>query len=448
VDHHVTPAELDGFVLDGLSEERAKGMILHLLRGCEPCRALLEPYLPALFGSRSRFQEIPPPPLAAYDDPMDRAFAALGLNVPRPTLDESRREVLALLASGGLESLDGLPPDLAGRPVIEALLERSWSLRFESPDQMVRLARAATIVAGGLDERELGAKETEDLRCRAWMELANAYRVADELDWFEDALGRATEHLLKSTEDGLLGARYFTIAGSYYTARRHFGMADAAFGIAANLYRLHGDEHLAGRSLIMKGIATGYAGDAEEAILQIEQGLSSIDKDREPGLLFSALQSQAWLLADCDRFSDALRKVSTLKWLRLGPVSHLNALKLRWLEGHIRAGLNQLDRAERCLAEVRQGFEEAGLGYKAALAGLELAAVLLRQDRVQEGEKIVLECAAVFLSLQIRRELQASVLVLQTAAKMRQLKVSTLYEIIDRLRKGEQDAHAPAPDEA
>lgn len=422
-------------------------MVLHLLRGCEPCRTLLEPYLPALFGSRSRFQEIPPAPLASYEEAMDRAFASLGLRVTRKTLEESRQEALDLLVSGGLVALVALPPDLAGRPVIEAFLERSWSLRFEDPDQMMQLAHAATIAAGGLDERELGAKETEDLRCRAWTELANAYRVADELDRAEDALSRATGHFLASTQNRLLGARYFTVTGSYYTARRQFEIAGTAFDIATELYRLHGDEHLAGRTLIMKGIATGYAGGAEEAIHLIEDGLSSVDEDREPEILFSALQSQAWFLVDCGRFEEALRKVSTLKWRRLGPTGRLDELKLRWLEGHIRAGLNELDRAERSLAEVRQGFDEAGLGYKAALAGLELGAVLLRQRRIEEGEKIVRECAGVFLSLQIRRELHASVLVLQKAAEMRQLSLDTLYEVIDRLRKGEQDAYAPPPTE-
>jgi len=447
VGHHVTPAELDGFMLGGLTRERRQEVVLHLLRGCEPCRDLLEPYLPSLFGSRSRFQEIPRPPLAAYDEAFDRAFAALGLRAPRKTREEARQEVLGLLASGGLEALDALPADLAGPPVIEALLERSWSLRFEDSGQMVQLARAATLAAGGLDERELGEQETEDLRCRAWMELANAYRVADELDHAEDALGCATEHLLKSTQNGLLGARYFTVTGSFQMARRYFRIAGTAFDVATNLYKLHGDAHFAGRSLVMKGIALGYSGETKEAIDSIRLGLSMVDEEREPALVLTAMQCQARLFVDCGHFRDALRIFWEVQRLGLSSGGQLNRLKVRWLEGQIRAGLNELDRAERSLAEVRQGFDEAGLGYKAALAGLELGAVLLRQGRAEEGEKVVRDCAGVFLSLQIRRELHASVLVLRTAVEMRELKLATLYEVIDRLRKGEQDAHAPTPDE-
>ena len=82
----------------------------------------------------------------------------------------------------------------------------------------------------------------------------------------------------------------------------------------------------------------------------------------------------------------------------------MGALKLRWLEGHIHVGLQDLDLAEQALREVRQGFEEAGLGYKAALAGLELGSVWLQQGSFADAEEIVLECADVFLCLGIRRE--------------------------------------------
>jgi tetratricopeptide (TPR) repeat protein len=355
------------------------------------------------------------------------------LQVPHKIL-ESRRKTLDLLASGGLEALVALPPDVVGQPVVEALLERSWSLRFDDPDQMVQLAHAATIAADGLNQRELGPRKKEDLRCRAWTELANAYRVADELDRAEDALSCAVGHFLEGTKDELLGARYLTVAGSLHTARRDFERARSSFDIASNLYDMYGDEHLAGRSRIMKAMAIGYSGDIEEAIQQIEQGLSLIDGTREPGLLFSTLHAQAWFLANCGRFSEALSKASMLKWLRLGPAGRLDELKLRWLEGQIRAGLNDLDQAERFLSAVKQGFDEAGLGYKAALVGLELAAVLLRQGRFKEGERTVRECAGAFLSLQIRRELHASVLLLQAAVEMRQLKLATLYETINRLR--------------
>lgn len=434
MDYHVTPEEVAGFVLDRLPKERTRAVILHLLQGCKSCRALLEPNLPVLFSSWNCSQEVSPPLSAAYDEAMDRAFDAFGLRVPRKTLEESRQEALELLTSGGLEALDALPPDLVGQPMIEALLEWSWSLRFEDPKQMVRLALAATLAAGRQDEWELGTQATEDLRCRAWIELSNAYRVADELDLAENAFSRARDHLMEGTYDGLLGARYFVVAGSLYTARRNFGMARISFDIATNLYSEYGDEHLAGRSRIMKGIAIGFSGDTEEAIHNVRLGLSTVVEERDSMLVLIAKQCEARFLADCGRFHDALCIFGEAERLGLSAGGHLNLLKIRWLEGQIQAGLDELDSAELSLSEVRQGFEEAGLGYKAALVGMELAMVLMRQGRIEEGERTARECAEVFFSLQLQRELHASALLLQAAVEMRQLKLTTLYEVIDRLR--------------
>ena len=74
----------------------------------------------------------------------------------------------------------------------------------------------------------------------------------------------------------------------------------------------------------------------------------------------------------------------------------LNELKVRWLEAHIFIGLEELDRAELALRLVKEGYEEAGLPFKAALAGFELGTVLLRQGRFAEATETVLECAGVF----------------------------------------------------
>src|SRR5436305_9590873 len=104
------------------------------------------------------------------------------------TPEDSKREALALLAAGGLAALLDAPPELSGITLFEALLERSWALRHEDPVQMVQLTRAAALQATHFDEGEIGTREAADLRCRAWTELANAYRVADELDRAEEAL--------------------------------------------------------------------------------------------------------------------------------------------------------------------------------------------------------------------------------------------------------------------
>ena len=265
-------------------------MILHLLHGCEECSLTLLPYLPRAVPDRGPSEAPLPFPPKAYDAPIDRAFAAvLRPRAPGRRLEESKREALALLLAGGLEALADAPADVTGLPLFEALLERSWALRHDDPPQMVQLARAAALLADGLNEGEIGARKVADLRCRAWTELANAYRVADELDPADNALGQAIEHFLQGTRTSsswLASSPYSPLssrpaATSIWRARRWIS--------CMAIYRRHGDIHLAGRSLIMQGIFAGYAGDAERAILNFEQGLSMIDEARDPGLVFSAL---------------------------------------------------------------------------------------------------------------------------------------------------------------
>jgi tetratricopeptide (TPR) repeat protein len=438
---------LEGLLLGGLSADRARAVTAHLLHGCKECSARLAPYCEGLFGADVRLAAPLPPSEEAYDAALDRAFASVrqleaGLP-PVKTAEQKKRDALRLLASEGLKGLGDAPPDVQGLPLYEALLERSWALRHDDPDQMVQLAQFATLLVDRLNERDLGAREIADLRCRAWVELGNAYRAAEELDHAEGALGQATYFLLQGTQDGLLGARLFDVLASLWAARRFFESAIVALDIAGNIYRLHGDEHLAGRALISKGIYIGYQGNAEEAVRLIQQGLASVDGRRDPGLVSSTVQTQAWFLADCGRFKDAQRALWAFRCSGIDLGGRINELKVRWLEGHIFVGLADFEHAEVALRSVKEGFEEAGLPYKAALAGLELGVVWFRQGRFRKAEEAIRECADIFISLQIQRETLAAVGLLRKAAETRRLTLSLLERVIAIVREAERDPAAP-----
>lgn len=446
--NHPTREELERLMLGGLSPQQERAVILHLLYGCEACTQVLLPYVPPCFLPEG--QEVPPPPYRPeeYDAPIDRAFALLGLgSPPNRTPEEIQRESVRLLTAGGLAALSDAPPELSGIPLFEALLERSWALRHEDPRQMVQLAHFAALQATRFDEDQIGTKEAADLRCRAWTELANAYRVADDLDRAEEGLILAIESYHQGTLDPLLGARYFDVFASQQAARRRFDLAEKTLEIVVWIYQRQGDHHLAGRAVIMRSIFVGYLGNAEAAVLGIEAGLQTIDEHREPTLVFAALQSQIRFLMDSGKFSPALWRLDRLKRRNLTVGGRINELKLRWLEGQILVGLKELDLAEPALREVKQGFEEAGLGFKAALAGLELGAVWFQQGNFDDAEKIVLECADVFLSLGIRRELVASLLMVRKAAEARHLSFTTLQKVIDLLHKEERSPRATPPEE-
>jgi tetratricopeptide (TPR) repeat protein len=353
--------------------------------------------------------------------------------------DQRVRAALSLLESGGVEELADGPSDLKGIPACEAFLERSWKLRNEDPDEMVRLAMFANLIAGKLEPEVHGLHRVKDLQCRAWAALGNAYRVADDLDAADLALGRAAELYLEGSRDELLGAHLFDLQASLFAARRSFAAALQTLDVVHEIYVRHGDQHRAGRALIAKGSFSGIANDPEGAIRLLQRGLAMIDAGREPRLTLTAVHNTAFFLVTCGRF----REARSLLWQNL-PLyeehgGQLDRIKLQGLRGLICAGLGELGRAEEYLVAARRGFEEAGVRYHASIAGLDLAVVWLRQGRRTEARDLVLDCVRVFLELRIHREALAAVLVLQRAFEKGLEADALLDKARDFLRRIEQD---------
>ena len=81
---------------------------------------------------------------------------------------------------------------LQGAPLIDLVLERSFAVRYDDPAEMVVLADAGRIMAENLKVRRYGHRVKADLCARAWTELANAHRVADDFIALEAAFEVAT----------------------------------------------------------------------------------------------------------------------------------------------------------------------------------------------------------------------------------------------------------------
>lgn len=447
MDEHPTPAELEGFVWNQLTSERISAVVSHLIRGCVECRTGVARFFCALAGpSEPPEVVLTPDEDAAYDAAFERAVA-VALRKERDLFEDRKREALSLIFDADPESLPVIPAHLRGVPLIEALLERSRSLRHEDPERMIRLAQWAWLAAKNLNPQELGTQLLADHQCRVWLELGNAHRVADDLDQADEALGRAVELFLQSTQDETLAARLFDVQASLYGGRRRFDLATTALDLVLAIHQRRGDQHLTGRALIKKGIYIGYQGDAEEAVRLIGEGMRLVDAARDPHLIFVGAHNKARFLMDCDRFREARIAVFDLKRRGFDPGGRINELKVRWLEGQINAGLGKLDLAERDLREVQQGFEEMELGYKAALAGLELGAVLLRQGRPDEASEKVLAATDVFNFLRIDREARASVLLLRKAFERKMTDAAFLDYVIRLLRELDNGSRKHGPSE-
>lgn len=425
---HPSFEQLQDFVLCRLDAAGAVPVVAHLIKGCALCRATLEEIRTS------------PPPEEAYDEALDRVSSAFRWHGTEAPKERARaRKALARIEAGGLELLAEAPRELKGVAACEALLERSWALRHEDPGKMLELANFARLVADRLSPERHGPRRVADLRCRAWSALGNAYRVTDDLDSAGWALAQAAELQLRGTGDEVLAVRLLDLRASLYGAQRRFPAAlDALDGVYA-IHDRRGDDHLAGRALISKGIYTGYANKPEEAVRLLKEGLARIDQERDPQLALSAVHNITLFLVECGHFRQARNLAFTNRWRYERFGGTIEKVKIRWVDGLIDAGLNNLAAAETALKEARQGLHDAGLGYHSALAGLDLGSILLRQQRTGEARAVVLESTEVFLKLRIEREALAAILMLKQVFETGIIARALLDDSIQFLRRVQHD---------
>jgi tetratricopeptide (TPR) repeat protein len=378
---------------------------------------------------------------AAYERAIDRALASVVRYGTEATRESKRvKQVLAVLERQGVAGFCEMPAHLRGLAGYEALLERSWSLRFDDPRQMVQLCELASVVAAGLSAARYGGERVRDFQCRAAIELANAYRVVGRPAEAQTALNEALEFFRMGTQDRLMAARLFVIQAQVSGDRRNFETALAAFDSAIKVYRDYGEPHQVGDTLIKKGMYCGYACRLDEALKLLTEGLALIDPTTHPELALLAVHNLANILVDSAKY----REARTLIWRNLplyrrygGRVLHL---RLRLLEGRIHAGIDEPERAERDLDEARRGFAELGQPYMATLVLLDLAVLHIRQGRDDDARREALEAADIFLGLNIGREAAVAMMLLKSTVKFRLATTAVLLEeMAEFMRAAEHD---------
>lgn len=335
--------------------------------------------------------------------------------------DQDRGAPAAAAILDGARPLAEVPwPELQGLlpAFIRVLLERSAALRYEDPAAMVSEADRAAQLACMLPPRRYGPRVTADLRARALGELANAHRVADDLAMAGSMLGEASAWARRGTGDLRLAARIGDLSASLLSDERRFEEAVEQLERVQALYESLGDLHLAGRALIKQGIFTGYAGQAERAIVLLVEGLKLLEPERDPALRLSGVHAIAWHLVDAGQPRAAWDVVEGARDLYLRDGSRLNQVRLRWLEGRIAFALEEDAEAEDAFREAREQFLVEVQQFDAALVSLDLALVLAKQGRRREIFLLVDRMVATFRRLGIRREALAALVLLRRASEL------------------------------
>jgi tetratricopeptide (TPR) repeat protein len=437
---HPSREELWAVCQGDLSPERSREVFVHLLAPCPRCLAEAVSAPSPVSGLALTLPELTPEEEAAYDAAIDRAMdTALrhARNLARQ--EKQARKALALLERDGVKALEHLPPRLGHLALMRAFLTRSWQLRHDDPQAMVHLAWLAAENARRIDPVQYGPARVSDFQAEAYAELGNAYRVADRLHEAGVELARSREHFERGTREEMLEIRLLELEASLAADRRQFGRARTDLLKVLAYYRRNRDAHLAGRTLVLMGLYTGYAGELEEGIELLERGLAQVDSERDPGLASAAAHNLILFLVDSGRFPEAkkLRLVHSRHLMK--PGGRINEIKFRAMEGRIDLGLGKFARAESIFRETVRGFEEVELPIMAGIESLDLSASLLAQGKAREAKAVALDAVETFTRLQIQREAFQAVILLRNAFEVRKATQEMVEEVARFLQRSEID---------
>jgi tetratricopeptide (TPR) repeat protein len=429
---HLDENEVERFLDGDLPPDERRKVVRHLLTDCRSCRAKMVSLSDVLF----RAEDLEEDARGVQSFSYDAALARVATWARRyQTQYQKECELLEQALSTAPAAKEGEEihwrpfEALRGWPRVEVLLRLSFEERYRNPQRMLLLALAARLAAEDLNSAELGPGLVADFQARAWAEVGNAYRVNEQFDWAETALYHAQGLLEDGTGDILLLARVANIEASLRTDQRRLGEAIDLLELAYDLYCRAGDLHLANRALIKRGITTHYSGNPQNAVVLLREGLELIDTTRDSQLKATGLQSLIHALTDCGEFQEAGRLLLSSGLRQAFAAEPLSLLKLRGVEGKVLAGLGKLGKAERTFEQVREEFLSREREYDAALVGLELAAVWLRQGKTAQVRELAEEIYETLRGLGVHQEAFRAVLFLREACRQQAVTLGLLQKV-------------------
>jgi tetratricopeptide (TPR) repeat protein len=316
-------------------------------------------------------------------------------------------------------------------PLIDLLLETSYSLRFEDPPGMLSLARAACAVADRMGPRIYGKKVVADLRAWAWAELANAHRVIDDLEEAGFAHARAQELVGDGTRSSPLLARVSELMALYFADLRHFSEAVSLLEQANDLFAICGEAAGVERALLNLAHVLTQANEPERAVIAYLRVLRRLAFGSSHHL--ASIHGLALNLVESGHPEVARSLLNRHRRLyrRSG---RLNEYRLFWLEGKIAIGLQEYGVAEAKLNTARLAFLRVDKTYDSALVSLDLAWLYAKEGRRSQVTWLVDQMLHTFRALSIDRESIASLLLLKKSCEQ-QRPIEVLCGQIEALAK-------------
>ncbi|HYL05293.1 MAG TPA: hypothetical protein VE075_04600, partial [Thermoanaerobaculia bacterium] len=416
---HPTIFQLQAFGTARLPLVHRRAVLRHLRSGCGKCRRALAPRLipwmdeePAAEAASTDAAGCGPALAAAYLRAAARAArAGASLLAPSRSAGPAAR-ALAILNEEGPQAIGRLPRSLLGMPAIEALLQQTYEMGPANPRLRIRLAELTYDLASTARGTQA---PLEQARCRALIELANAYRVALDLRSAEQLLARAEERISRDGFDPLVTARLLFCQSLLLGDQSRPGPARAAIAAAISIYRREARRQDLARalghdSLLLSDVLHDWSASTSRA----RQVLLLLGPDEEPLATACALHMACYNELQSGNWREAL---AMLRRHRRSMALHdhgRNRARFARMEGELLGHEGDLAGAASAFTFSRGELEAIGQPYEAGTVALIWASVLRRSGDVQGAQAMVMEATGSLLRLELSHEVYAALMLLRT----------------------------------
>ncbi len=402
------------------SAERRK-VLRHLLSGCDSCRSAIAPKVRLIHDAR-------PSDFSISRVLANVADLELQMQQERAAAAEQFREFLRHPPARQWTVLKN-----SGRhdtwSFCELLLDAGFEAIYDDPHRALDLSRMGVTIAERLSTEAYGERTVEDLRARAWGRTANSLRATSELANAEQALATAARHLKMGSGEPLEEAEHLYFTASLRRAQRRLDESMRACLRSRRIYRMIGDLHLEGRSMLCEAMIYDLRGESESAVACARQGRQQIRKERDRRLAVAAHHGVVWLLMAAGRSEEALRELEELRPAYFEFKDRMVLLRLTWMEARLARDLGRAEEAERAFREAHEGFVDARIPYEAASVALDLAVLLSEQGRAEELKRLAADLLAVFQKLGVAREAFAALTIFERYAQAEAVTLTLLSRL-------------------
>lgn len=328
--------------------------------------------------------------------------------------------------------------DLQSWGLCQFLLKKSLDLVFDQPLAAVQTAEVAAKLSSNLEDA-YDPNWVLDLKARAQAYLGNARRVLGELRSAEMAFLQADAFLERSmTGNEEVRAEVLHLKSSLRRQQRRLDEALALVGESLSIYREWGNHQGVSIALVKKAKVVEELGDLEQSIVLLREAVSEIDPTVDVRLPAYARFNLVSCLLLAGEYAEAKEILDEIKPLFQQVARPLDLVRVRWAEGRIASGLDDVQNAETAFHEVRAHFIERKMAYDAALVSLDLALILARQHRVAEIKELAKQLIPVFESQDVRREVLISLALFQQACEEERLTVDIVQQLTQLLEAESQ----------